>query len=80
MEVSPPPKLTVRKQALTYYCDDCKKEITSIEERPNVAYDLLKLGVFQPKYNWGEAKDTDDLCRDCMLKLLDKWRGEVSGH
>lgn len=71
----------MKKNTVTYYCDDCRKVIVVIEDTPEAAYELLEHGVFQPRFGWKRDKqDTRDLCRNCMMVLLDKWKEEVLGH
>ena len=69
----------MKRYTVTYYCDDCKKGIVTFdkESHPDIrtTVSLLEAGVFVRP-----GDDKSHLCRDCMLKQLDKWREEVSGH
>lgn len=80
--MSQPGPVTMIRQNVTYYCDECKKEITSVEMEMGSAIDLLEAGVFErpERGRRGGFQSQDIICKDCMLKELAKWTEDVRGH
>jgi len=72
----------MRKTIEEFYCDDCEKLIAKfLKSSVFENFDLLSSGIFRRPTSYTDlSEDVEYLCRECMLKALDAWREEVSGH